>query len=191
MASKATTPNPKDLEGMKKPPLRLFPPAAIIFGSRVMELGAKKYGPYNWRSKAVKHSIYLEAALRHILQALDGEKKDPDSGVPHEAHALSCMAIILDAMAHGNMIDDLPDPGPAAELIKQLTSTSGQTVKNWVQNVPEAAAAMPMRAPADAATVGETREPCEASWVGIGAEMRICDPCKRAQPGHTRCIHKS
>lgn len=120
-SSKATTTNPKDLEGMKKPPLRLFPPAAVIYGSRVMELGAAKYGPYNWREKHVKHSVYLEAALRHIYQALDGAGSDPESGMPHEAHALACMAILLDARANGNLIDDLPIPGPASRAIADLT----------------------------------------------------------------------
>ena len=33
------TTNPKDLLGLKKPPLRLVPPAALIYLSRVMGLG--------------------------------------------------------------------------------------------------------------------------------------------------------
>jgi len=137
-SSKATTTNPKDLEGLKKPPLRLFPPAAIIYGSRVMELGAKKYGPYNWREKHVKHSIYLEAAMRHILQALDGAKEDPESGMPHEAHALACMAIILDAKANSNLVDDLPIPGPAAKAIRELTKTDIGKDPGTVEDVVQA-----------------------------------------------------
>lgn len=86
-----------------------------------MELGARKYGPYNWRTNAVRHAVYIEAAMRHLAAALDGEKKDPESGRPHEAHAMACMAIILDSMHCGNLINDLPRPGPAGKVIRQLS----------------------------------------------------------------------
>lgn len=113
--------NPKDLLGLKKPPLRLVPAAAIIYMSRVMALGAEKYGPYNWRTKKIRRTVYLEAAMRHMIQALDGEDLDPESGMPHEAHAAACMGILLDALATGNLVDDRPTPGAAAELIRELT----------------------------------------------------------------------
>jgi hypothetical protein len=115
--------NPKDLIGDTKPQLQLVPPALSICVSKVMALGAKKYGSFNWRTKKVRHSVYLAAALRHILQALDGEKIDPESGQPHEAHAAACMAILLDAKELGCLVDDLPPPGPAAKLIARLTET--------------------------------------------------------------------
>lgn len=114
---------------MQKPPLRLVPAAALIFMSKVMALGAKKYGPYNWRENKVRYTIYLEAAMRHILSALDGEEIDPESGQPHVAHVASCMAILLDAKATGNLVDDRPIPGAAAYLIKLLTETSKKPKK--------------------------------------------------------------
>jgi hypothetical protein len=113
--------NPKDLLGVKKPPLRLIPAAALLFCSKVMALGAKKYGAYNWRSRKVKRTVYLEAAMRHVLSVLDGEDCDPESGQPHEAHAMACMAILLDAKATGNLVDDRPIAGAAARLIVELT----------------------------------------------------------------------
>lgn len=119
--AKTDEPNPKDLIGLTKPPLRLVPPAAMICMSKVMALGADKYGPYNWREHPVRRTVYIEAAMRHLLQALDGEDVDPESGQTHEAHAAACMAIILDAEACGNLIDDRPLPGPAADLIRQFT----------------------------------------------------------------------
>lgn len=100
------TANPKDALGLAKTPLRLFPPTALVMGSHVMALGAKKYGEYNWRKNAVKHSVYLEAAMRHIIAAADGEKFDPESGLSHEAHAMMCMAILIDANETGSLIDD-------------------------------------------------------------------------------------
>jgi len=113
--------NPKDLLGMKKPPLRLLPPALMLYTSRVMELGASKYGAFNWRKNKVMHSIYIEAAMRHLLCIIDGEEIDPESGMPHMAHVAACAGIVLDAKATGNLIDDLPTPGASAALIKDLT----------------------------------------------------------------------
>lgn len=101
--------NPKDAIGLKKTPLRLFPPVALVYGAEVMRHGAAKYGEFNWRDHPVKLSVYLEAAMRHILQAADGEMNDADSDKPHAAHAMMCMAIILDAMDNGCLIYDLPE----------------------------------------------------------------------------------
>lgn len=110
--------NPKDRIGDTKVRLSLVPGPAVIAIAKVMTLGAKKYGPYNWRQNKVRRTVYLEAALRHILAALDGEDADPESGQMHEAHAASCMAIILDASATGNLVDDRPTPGVAGALLR-------------------------------------------------------------------------
>lgn len=112
--------NPKDLLGVLKLPLRYIPSPALAFLSKVMELGATKYGPFNWRKTKVKRTVYLEAAIRHILSALDGEDLDPESGQPHEAHAMACMAIVLDANATGNLIDDRFTPGVFGELVQKM-----------------------------------------------------------------------
>lgn len=110
--------NPKDAIGRKKTALRLVPSALLINVANVMKLGAGKYGEYNWRTKRVKRTVYLEAAMRHLLAALDGDDSDPESGSPHEAHVAACMGIVLDAMAIGNMIDDRPTPGAATKLME-------------------------------------------------------------------------
>lgn len=116
--------NPKDLLGMKKPALHLVPSALTILVAKVMELGAKKYGPYNWRDKKVRLTVYLSAALRHLLQSLDGADVDEESQQAHEAHAAACMGIILDARANGCLIDDRPTKGAAEKLIKENTEKS-------------------------------------------------------------------
>ena len=116
--------NPKDLVGATKPQLDLVPPALTLYVAKVMILGAKKYGAFNWRKKKVRHSIYLAAAMRHILQALDGEAVDPESGQSHEAHAAACLGIVLDARANDSIINDLPTKGPAAKIIRELTDTT-------------------------------------------------------------------
>lgn len=111
--------NPKDLIGAKKAPLRLVPPALIIETAAAMRNGAEKYGPYNWREKAVSLMTYIEAAQRHLLAFADGEDFAEDSGVHHLAHAAACMAIIMDAMSIDKLIDDRPTPGAAAELLER------------------------------------------------------------------------
>jgi hypothetical protein len=113
--------NPKDAQGIKKAPLRLVPPALMLYVSKVMELGAAKYGAYNFREKAVRHSIYIEAAMRHLMALQDGQPLDPESGQPHEAHVAACMGIILDARSLGKLVDDLPPAGAAAAIIDSMT----------------------------------------------------------------------
>lgn len=110
--------NPKDLIGATKAPLGLVPPALVVSVAPVMALGAKKYGPYNWRDKQVKLSVYLEAMLRHTLAALDGQWADPESGEPHLAHVAAGVGIVLDAQAIGQLVDDVSErPKGAAPLL--------------------------------------------------------------------------
>jgi len=98
--------NPKDAIAAKKAPLGLIPKIGLIEVARVMELGAKKYGPYNWRENAVKEQVYIDAASRHLMLAEYGEDQDDESAASHYAHVISCMLILLDAKATGNLIDN-------------------------------------------------------------------------------------
>lgn len=98
--------NPKDLLGLKKVPMRLMISPAIVELAAVMRLGAKKYGPWNWRKKKVRWSVYHEAILRHLFQSASGEDADSESGRPHEAHIMACCLIIMDAKHTGNIVDD-------------------------------------------------------------------------------------
>jgi hypothetical protein len=110
--------NPKDLLGIKKVRLGLVPPSSMIYQALAMEDGAKKYGPYNWRANKVISSVYLDAAIRHLLQYMDGEDLAEDSQKPHLGHALACIGIIVDAKETGNLIDDRPLRGAASKLIE-------------------------------------------------------------------------
>lgn len=113
--------NPKDIIGRSKPQLHLIPAGALPEIARVMEWGAAKYGPYNWREKAVTHTTYLSAALRHITDANNGRDFDRETGLYEIAHAAAGLMILLDAILHGTAIDDrmakgekLPLPAPRA-----------------------------------------------------------------------------
>jgi hypothetical protein len=115
------SPNPKDLLGIKKPRLSFVPPAAFIYAALAMEDGARKYGPYNFREKKPQASIYVEACMRHLLSWYDGEELAEDSGKPHLGHAIACLAILIDCVETGSLIDDRPPNGVAAALIKKWT----------------------------------------------------------------------
>lgn len=115
--------NPKDAIGIRKPQLHLVPESFIIRVAQAMTDGSHKYGPFNWREKQVRASVYQSAAKRHLGQWFDGEENAEDSGVPHLAHAAACIAILIDAIETGNLVDDRPPVGAASRLIKELTES--------------------------------------------------------------------
>lgn len=117
---KALGTNPKDLIGITKAQMNLVPPSSKIYQALAMADGAKKYGPYNWRSNKVIASIYYAACQRHMDSWFDGEELAKDSGVPHLAHAIACIGIIIDALETGNLSDDRPVKGIASELIEKF-----------------------------------------------------------------------
>jgi hypothetical protein len=103
--------NPKDLVGSNKLPLHLFPNTAIALGSLAFLEGMCKYGRSNFRVVGVRASIYYDAARRHLDAWFEGESIDPDSGLPHLAKALACIAVLIDAAEAGKLNDDRMYPG--------------------------------------------------------------------------------
>ena len=101
--------NPKDAIGSTK--VSKFPAIAVAHGAHAMMDGAGKYGPYNWRDKAVRASIYIDAAKRHLDCWFERQEKASDSGVHHLGHAIACCAILLDAQAAETLVDDRPGSG--------------------------------------------------------------------------------
>ncbi len=110
--------NPKDAQGSAKVQLHLVPAVADIEEALVMEGGAVKYGPYNWREgRGVRKSVYISAIRRHLAALQDGQWIDPESGHPHIAHIRANTGIMLDAHSLGKLIDDMPSKGKAADVI--------------------------------------------------------------------------
>lgn len=107
--SKATSTNPKDIVGSVKANMLLFPPIALVHAVDAMMDGAGKYDPYNWRAKHITTTNYLHAAIRHIIDYWEGEECAPDSRAKHLGHAIATLGIVLDAEAHGCLINDRPD----------------------------------------------------------------------------------
>ena len=113
--------NPKDSIGADKLPLFLWPATATNLGCLALLDGALKYGRSNFRHVGVRASIYHDAAKRHISAWFEGEDTDPDSGLPHLAHALACLAIIVDAEAAGKLHDDRMTVGGYRAQVEALT----------------------------------------------------------------------
>ena len=111
--------NPKKLFGDKKLPLHLVPPAASAFIALGLRDGAKKYGPWNWRDQPVEVMTYVGALKRHIDAWVDGEDDAEDSGLPHLAHAIAGLSILIDAIASGCDIDNRPPEGGGPDVLKK------------------------------------------------------------------------
>lgn len=116
-----TADNPKDAIGAGKLPLHLWPTTATALGSVALLEGALKYGARNFRAGRARASIYYDAARRHLDAWFEGEDDDPQSGLPHIAHALACLAIIVEAQSAGTFMDDRAYPTRYRELIDSLT----------------------------------------------------------------------
>ena len=129
--------NPKDLVGAKKAPLRYVPPALNIAVSQVMEHGASKYGPFNWREQPVSAMTYIEAIFRHLYAWMDGQNSAEDSGLSHLAHAAAGLGILIDAEFNGSLLDDRATPGPAADMLRALDKSQPKGDMNG-NIVPEA-----------------------------------------------------
>lgn len=113
--------NPKDIIGATKVDLSLLPGPAEIEWARAQMDGVKKYGAYNWRvkGKPVQAMTYAAAAKRHIQSFIDGEDVDPKSLCLHLGHAMACCAILIDAKACDNMVDNRPPPAPTAQMLQK------------------------------------------------------------------------
>lgn len=121
MKSELKNTNPKDFIGCNKIPLHLFPETATIYGALGLLDGMLKYGRSNWREAGVRASIYYDACRRHLNAWFEGEDLDSDSGLPHLAHAIACIAILIDAESIGKLKDDRMYPGGYKKLINKMT----------------------------------------------------------------------
>lgn len=73
----------------------------------VLTHGAKKYTERNWE-KGLDWSRLYGAALRHLFAFWSGEDRDPESGLPHLAHAMCCITFLIEYMNTHLELDDRP-----------------------------------------------------------------------------------
>ncbi len=100
--------DPKGEAGSRKSPMWLLPHHVKQAASWVLGLGAKKYGPWNWRKTRVCASTYLSAIQRHLGAWEEREDTDTESGQSHLAHIIANCAILMDAQKHQCLEDDRP-----------------------------------------------------------------------------------
>lgn len=97
------------LKGLKhdseKPPLAYIPKAALYAEGDAFAFGAKKYDSWNYKH-GIKVSRTLSAAIRHIMQFLDGEDHDQESGAHHLGCSRANLAMALDTLANHPEMDD-------------------------------------------------------------------------------------
>jgi hypothetical protein len=89
----------------EKPRMDLIDPYAEEMMARALTFGANKYSDHNWR-KGMAYSRLIASSKRHINSFTDGEDLDPESGLPHLAHAMSCMMFLLAMTKYRPDMDD-------------------------------------------------------------------------------------
>ena len=86
-------------EGVKydasKPRWSLIPQGTLEEVIKVLEYGANKYAPDNWKKVPEMEVRYYDAAMRHIDAYWQGEYLDEESGQPHLAHAVCCLMFLM------------------------------------------------------------------------------------------------
>jgi len=78
-----------------KPRWSLLPRGAVMRVIDVLEFGAMKYAPDNWKRVPDARTRYYDALHRHVEAWWGGERTDPDSGLHHLAHAACCVLFLL------------------------------------------------------------------------------------------------
>lgn len=143
--------NPKDDIGSTKLPVELWPAEATAVGCLGMLEGAVKYGRNNFvAGDGVIASIYVAACKRHLDAWFSGEDLSTDLievepgvfepiNIPHLGNALSCLAIIVKAQAHGKLVDDRNyDPeGSYRKLVDKLTPHVSRIKKLFASKKPK------------------------------------------------------
>lgn len=75
--------------------LSLIPVYCLRVIVQVLEFGALKYAIDNWKTVPDSRRRYYDAAIRHLTAWWDGETNDPESDLPHLAHAACCIIFLL------------------------------------------------------------------------------------------------
>lgn len=85
--TRVTDPDTGGEKGQKAEQYSLLPVEALAQVARVYAYGAEKYSRNNWRLGYEWHLSY-DAMQRHLNAFWGGEDTDPESGLPHLAHAV-------------------------------------------------------------------------------------------------------
>lgn len=144
--------NPKDAVGSRKLPWHVIPFRVLAGVVLAFFGGALKYRAFNYRIAGVRASVYIDAAIRHILRFAEGEdwdpdvkgynKEDPSKGVliHHIDEAIAGLMVLRDSMLIGNWTDDrAPSISPswideANEMAGRIIDANPDPKRNWTQS---------------------------------------------------------
>lgn len=84
----------------QKPRPSLLPFDSIEEILKVLEYGAQKYAPDNWKH-VVPRSRYIDAAFRHMFQWQAGENNDQETNISHLAHAATNLLFLIHFQLNG------------------------------------------------------------------------------------------
>lgn len=116
MTEVRTTSSTGGQKGVKPERHSLMPRPGLDAIARVFGFGATKYDSHNWR-KGYEWSKSYDALVRHVTAFWDGETLDPESGLPHLAHAGFHILVLLtwlEEQGEGSVFDDRYRPEPPA-----------------------------------------------------------------------------
>lgn len=125
MSTKPT--NPKDNVGVRKWRQFAAIPMTVIaeVGAGFLE-GSLKYARHNYREAGVRASIYVDAAIGHIVQWWEGEDLDPDTKLSHITKAICSLVVLRDAMIQDMLNDDRPPKAKLNKVRDNLQSIVGE-----------------------------------------------------------------
>lgn len=82
---------------------------------KVLEFGALKYAPDNWRKSMDKREL-LNSLLRHIADLVDGEEFDKETNLPHIGHIMCNAMFYSYHFCNTASINASPNPEPLVKL---------------------------------------------------------------------------
>jgi hypothetical protein len=107
---RVTDPKTGAQKGSKPERFDLLPWAAVGQIAEVYAFGAEKYAAHNWRGGYL-WSLSFAALQRHLAAFWSGEDTDPESGLPHLAHAgFHVLALLTFADEHRDGDDRFKPP---------------------------------------------------------------------------------
>lgn len=92
-------------KGQKDCQMGALDPASLTEIGKVAGFGAIKYARYNF-AKGYRWSLSYDALQRHLMAFWGGENLDPESGLPHLAHAAWHCLTLLTFSLRGKGTDD-------------------------------------------------------------------------------------
>jgi Domain of unknown function (DUF5664) len=106
--TRVTDPDTGGEKGEKLAQLGALDPTSLMEVAKVAGYGCKKYARYNFL-KGYRWSLSYDALQRHLHAFWGGENIDPESGLPHLAHACwHCLTLLSFSRLHATK-DDRPN----------------------------------------------------------------------------------